>query len=330
MLRELPSQRGVAVENNKVSHAVLALDEARHEHLEWGAFGVVGRWEKAGSHFYATELRFCVPGLATLQAFVLGRHTQSDLRMIPYSAQRHALILCWPPYEDHPPFIEAIDLFTTVGLGTPGGERLTHVAGEGYLRFCTGPAHTIVFFAPAGKTFSEVLKENYSYDVTASGMDPVFPFSGQLKGEELARQVKPHVASNTPTLISVDKHGNIDDQFAEKTRNGGHPVVLPVRRDDLFRGLMIGRHERCPGYQSFSQNSEVSRLHYCLISRRGQLWAIDSGSTNGTRIIQSNNDAHRLNHRQRAWLLGPNDITCIGGRDIYLGLPVQDYRSVTI
>jgi hypothetical protein len=329
MLRELPSQRGVSVENSRLGHGLQDLDAARNEHPDWGAFGILSRWQKNGSHFYATEIRFAVPGANSLQALVLGRHTQSDLRMIPYAAQRHAIILCWPPTGDLPPFLEAIDLFTTVGLGTPGNDRLTHVAGKNYLRFCTGPAHTLVLFAKPNQSFSDVLESDYGCDPEQSeGNDPDLPFSSQVDVKTIQSQIKGHSAQDVPTLISVGPDGDIDPRYAANTRLGSQPVVLPTRINDLVLGLLVGRHERCPGHQSFTQNNEISRVHYCLLSRRGQLWIVDAGSTNGTRVIRNNDDVYRLNYRRRTWLLGAGDLACIGGRDVFIGLPRQDYNQL--
>ena len=50
---------------------------------------------------------------------------------------------------------------------------------------------------------------------------------------------------------------------------------------DLERGVLVGRYERC---QLGASDDKMSRVHL-LIIRDGQLtWAIDTASTNGTKV----------------------------------------------
>jgi hypothetical protein len=52
-----------------------------------------------------------------------------------------------------------------------------------------------------------------------------------------------------------------------------------VHEAELERGLLVGRSERC---QVGSRDEKMSRVHLLIIRDGEDVWAVDTGSTNGT------------------------------------------------
>lgn len=72
-------------------------------------------------------------------------------------------------------------------------------------------------------------------------------------------------------------------------------IVVEVTSHDLRRGLLIGRDERCA---LTARLEGISRLHLLLVEEQGDVWAIDTASTNGTTLAgvgvrQALLDGHR-------------------------------------
>jgi hypothetical protein len=82
--------------------------------------------------------------------------------------------------------------------------------------------------------------------------------------------------------------------------------VVRTSAVELQRGLLLGRYDRCRDVTAFRTNPQVSRVHALAVMRRGRLFVIDTGSTNGTEIVTPSGevvrhlDDHRRSHRLRS------------------------------
>ena len=57
-----------------------------------------------------------------------------------------------------------------------------------------------------------------------------------------------------------------------------------VWSDQLERGILVGRDDRCS--HGGVDEGNLSRVHLVLLSVDDEVWAIDTASTNGTRVLQ--------------------------------------------
>jgi hypothetical protein len=63
---------------------------------------------------------------------------------------------------------------------------------------------------------------------------------------------------------------------------GGHTYRIPVGRDSVGRGVLVGRYERCDvGELTGLFDSRLSRVHLLLWAHGDSLFAVDTASTNG-------------------------------------------------
>jgi hypothetical protein len=68
-------------------------------------------------------------------------------------------------------------------------------------------------------------------------------------------------------------------------RSGRTRLVRPVGATALDRGILLGRYDRCHfGPAPSTEDSQVSRVHILLIRDQEDVLAIDTASTNGSRI----------------------------------------------
>ena len=58
-----------------------------------------------------------------------------------------------------------------------------------------------------------------------------------------------------------------------------------VWSDQLERGILVGRDDRCS--HGGLEEGNLSRVHLVLLSVDDEVWAIDTASTNGTRLLGS-------------------------------------------
>jgi hypothetical protein len=56
-----------------------------------------------------------------------------------------------------------------------------------------------------------------------------------------------------------------------------------VWSDQLERGILVGRDDRCS--HGGVDEGNLSRVHLVLLSVDDEVWAIDTASTNGTRVL---------------------------------------------
>jgi len=85
-----------------------------------------------------------------------------------------------------------------------------------------------------------------------------------------------------------------------------------VWSDQLERGILVGRDDRCS--HGGHEEGNLSRVHLVLLSVDDEVWAIDTASTNGTRVNGTRvrraallpNDPLSIAHYQFRGFLGPD------------------------
>src|SRR5947209_19997638 len=64
---------------------------------------------------------------------------------------------------------------------------------------------------------------------------------------------------------------------------GDLTTMHAVWSDQLERGILVGRDDRCS--HGGVDEGNLSRVHLVLLSVEGEVWGIDTASTNGTRVL---------------------------------------------
>jgi hypothetical protein len=72
---------------------------------------------------------------------------------------------------------------------------------------------------------------------------------------------------------------------------GGASESYVLHETDVDRGVLIGRYERC----AFGAEDErLSRVHLLIVRDGGEIWAVDTASSNGTTAAGEPIRQHRL------------------------------------
>jgi hypothetical protein len=242
------------------------------------------------------------------EALVIGRHTECELRLRdPQIALRH-LVLHVSAQAGQPPTVRLWDLATGRPFRTEDGARSAAVIAEGFLYASIGPYAIVIAPASALQWAASA----------AAAWDALPPrqFIDRRDGRPQPKLLagaddfgpSTHVTQVRPASSLGEGEG---PPWAElrilygKDRQKSVPVAL----EHLQRGVLIGRYDRCGVKLALDGN--ISRVHLLLVRIAGDLWAIDTASTNGTRA-----DGKRLS----AAILGDDDWVELGETRIRLNL----------
>jgi hypothetical protein len=222
----------------------------------------------------------------------LGRHGNCDAKL-PAGSLRQVVLLGWADGE-----LWALDLNTETGMQTPLGDATRLHGNGGTLLFGAGGAWVAVVVVPPGVLVEAVpspgIPASLGTECLAApalgGADLEFgrpPATGSLVAyvdrvrEGNPRALGPWAVSTLPVFAAADG----------TYRNGRGEIAHPgtwgrfeLEPQDLARGVLIGRYERCASALLTDAWDGVSRVQALLISRRGKNLAVDLASTNGTDI----------------------------------------------
>jgi hypothetical protein len=240
---------------------------------------------------------------------VIGRHPRCDLVLDVdgTAAVRHAVLAARRVGLDEVR-LRLWDLQTDTGIETETGDRCAGLQTDGHLFVRLG--RTTLFCLPTGHTAP------LPWGPTAAETWSCIP-------ERIMRGVSPALRSRParrPALLPGAGSVTLLTEGAEVLRLGQRPVDMaappigriristaraatecPVTGDDLARGLMLGRDDRCALMALIDQ---ISRVHVLLVDEGGARWAVDVASTNGTAVGSEEVRQVRLGDRTELALAG--------------------------
>ena len=229
---------------------------------------LVAAIDSAGSFDAHAHLRLPATGIAHL---VLGRHERCDvvLPRDPDVSLRHLLVRATrsPGGGIH---LRAIDLRSRVGLTADDGKRCEAMAADGPLFMKIG-SYTL-FLLPTGPGLPSWTGDA---DETWRG------FSS--RPAEILPPAQPLKSRSAPAPGAV-KLATITIQ-SSSPQAGDLTTTHAVWSDQLERGILVGRDDRCS--HGGVDEGNLSRVHLVLLSVEGEVWGIDTASTNGTRVLHS-------------------------------------------
>lgn len=225
-------------------------------------------------------------------AFVIGRHSQSDVVMVGREASlRHAVVL--PRRTDEGLRVTVVDLKSQVGCMTLSGEIVDRAELKAPCALSLG-AHLLLLAPRALLDDPEALVAGWLG--TAALPPPAEPRSGSMW--EVVVNIFPDGAELTATDVPSprDVRGLLTRDAAEPTLAGAfvpgetallgqRPILVQQRhvvtQQELWRGVLLGRASRCLGPGADGPDT-VSRVHGLLLSVDGALHYIDTASSGGT------------------------------------------------
>jgi hypothetical protein len=199
---------------------------------------------------------------------VVGRHERCDFALSrdPDVSLRHLLVRATRGPGGHIQ-LRAIDLRSRVGLLSEDGRRCEAIASRGPLFLQV--ASYVVFLLPTGPLVRRWTRDP---DETWRGFSPrsqeILPPPQPLKSRAAPGADAVRLATITLTSSSPQA-GDLTSTHA-------------VWSDQLERGILVGRDDRCS--HGGVDEGNLSRVHLVLLSVDDEVWAIDTASTNGTRV----------------------------------------------
>jgi FHA domain-containing protein len=226
---------------------------------------LVAAVDRGGLFDAHAHLRLPKSGIAHL---ILGRHERCDfvLSRDPDVSLRHLLVRATRGPGGHIQ-LRAIDLRSRVGLLSEDGRRCEAIASRGPLFLQV--ASYVVFLLPTGPSVRPWTRDA---DETWRGFSP--------RSQEILPPPQPLKSRAAPGADAVRLATITLDSSSPQA--GDLTSTHAVWSDQLERGILVGRDDRCS--HGGLDEGNLSRVHLVLLSVDDEVWAIDTASTNGTRI----------------------------------------------
>ncbi len=209
---------------------------------------------------------------------ILGRHTSCSVQLAddPHVALRHLLVrsLALPSGS----VLAITDLHTDAGFRLADGSRHTSVLAEGPVVFSVG---------------------EYAVVALPAGRDSACP--GELPPPRITTMPMPaFVGDAMPPSVSRLAGGT----YALTLARDGHEATVSITEDELVRGVLIGRSEKCHSERLRRvTESGTSRVHVLVVREGSAIHAYDLASTQGTYIGASRVRRARLPAQGSAMLI---------------------------
>ncbi len=242
-------------------------------------------------------------------SLAIGRHTRCRVRLLSEAISlRHVVALALPG--ERSPVLRLWDLNTGQPFRTEDGEENGAVASEGATYLSIG--QFALWFLPCGpgRTWPARGGEAWKALPPRSFVDrrsPVSPdkrmgmraLQRAAERDALEAAERTWVTSYGPPLL-LGGGGEDEPEIAWGTirlQSGTAKARRNVSAERLEQGILVGRYERC-GLSLGQIDINVSRVHLLLVRIGADVWAIDTGSSNGVRrkgevveaVILKNND----------------------------------------
>jgi hypothetical protein len=213
--------------------------------------------------------------MASGSALTIGRHDHAGL-VLPsshVSLRQAVLHVTWPSTELCP-VVRMWDLATGHPFHTEDGLPTLSAMAEGPLLLTL--ERYVVLVLPAAGPWPEDAGEAWRALPPRTFLD-----RRSITEERRSRGEHISVITRVGAPVSLGPGGARAGACAEVHLSAGpHTERGFVTADHLSRGLLVGRYSRCA--LGARADESLSRVHLLLVRAGGAIWAIDTGSTNGT------------------------------------------------
>lgn len=231
---------------------------------------------------------------------VAGRHTSCDHILLgdEFVSLRHVLLRS-VPRDDGPAALRVLDLHTTAGFRIPGKDGERSILAEGPVAIGLG-SHALVAFPTGGEPPPSELPEAHlvssappapspsrglasSHIPSAEGDGPYRSPGRPPRSMAVSRVTMFPRAVMVGEALSPSLSRLTGGRVAITLESAGRSATVTVSREDLERGVLIGRSEKCVS-EELRRITAVgtSRVHVLLILEDRRIVAYDLASTQGT------------------------------------------------
>ncbi|HEX9577983.1 MAG TPA: FHA domain-containing protein [Myxococcales bacterium] len=221
-----------------------------------------------GNGFFDAHAHLRLPG-SGIAHLIIGRHERCDVVLSRDSdvSLRHLLVRATRGPQGQI-YLRAIDLRSRCGLLSEDGKRCEAIASKGPL-FIQVSSY-VLFFLPTGPSVKPWVNDA---DDTWRGFAP--------RDQEILPPPQPLKSRSAPAANAV-RLSTITIQ-SNSPQAGDLTSTHAVWSDQLERGILVGRDDRCS--HGGLEEGNLSRVHLVLLSVDDEVWAIDTASTNGTKVM---------------------------------------------
>ncbi|HXU83105.1 MAG TPA: FHA domain-containing protein [Polyangia bacterium] len=220
---------------------------------------------------------------------IVGRHDRCDLSLHrdPTLSLRHAVVGARAVGGELR--LRFLDLHSGLGFHTEDGQRCEALTADGAMFVRMGGYHLFLLPTgslaplPWGSTAEETWKMIPDRVYRDFRVAPRHPEMAALHSDPTRPQTIITRIVDPPGMLRPLRPapGDRGARVArvELSSQTGHER-FSLHESELDRGLLVGRYERC---QLGASDDKMSRVHLLIIRDGDDTWAIDTGSTNGTR-----------------------------------------------
>lgn len=226
---------------------------------------------------------------------LIGRHGRSDLYLDedPALSLRHLVVILEPPksFINSEVRFRVLDCRTGQIFRDEGERKLESIVAEGPVFLQCGQ-YALMFLVTGDHTNFPMNGED------AWSFIPERVYLEETRAARPARYATPSLPAwaegKRPTFVTmIGRPVNAYEPQSVEGQRGKLSISsmeddlsLPIGEEAAHRGLLLGCYERCHGRVVSALSSEgISRVHLLLIDVAGELYAIDTGSTNGTYLL---------------------------------------------
>lgn len=255
-------------------------------------------------------------------AAIIGRHSMADLYLDsdPGLSLRHLVLVVNPLSSDRDVRFRVIDLRTRLAFEDEKGERFEALVAEGpiFLRcgnfalFCMVTGDPTDWPSSAEAGWQCIPERVYIQEEEAE------PDQWQRRRPGRRQKALPADAKRVtrvqprrgPTRAKRHLLGPGEEPLGNlriSTDQASQTLVIGV--EAAKRGILLGRYERCDTHGAkVLTHDNISRVHLLVLGVEGQLYAIDTASTNGTWLREDDGSCQEL----RITPLDPRDELLLG------------------
>jgi hypothetical protein len=243
------------------------------------------------------------------KALVVGRHDRCDVTLPAASSGslRHAAVMLWPGEGDAAPRAIAVDLLSRHGLRTREGRAARRLSSTTALHFGAGESDVFVLVAARDKPFAVRFPDELDAHVSGALVDENAPKPATLPRDAWERS-------------RVFRGGDT------RAVRGAEPgLVVRASADDVARGIVLGRYERCHRTDLIASRDVVSRVHALVFAAERSLWIVDTASTGGTTLVDDVGGARtELHEGMRIAPLGRSSRVFLAGTEVSIDVARAD------